>query len=388
MRKMEFKIIFLYGLLLCYLFFGHILFVDALSSYTTYLDPIVWLILCVLTYVFNSGEKARYKSKIDKIQTIFIIILMYLMIYFSSGLLLGYVRSPYSHSFIGIARNVWSFVTVIVFQEYIRSVLVNYTNKKFYWYIIITIIFTLFELNFYQISSNFESGEIAFKYISSTVFPALIKNILFTYLAVVAGCVANLVYRIPFTLSTLVLPIFPDFNWFLKGITESMLPFIIYLFINRHEEQEYRTKRRKSNFKELPLTILFLIVLFFIAGFFQYKPISIMSNSMADVIHRGDVVIVEAFDGNPEKLDVQDIVSYQIGGSVVVHRIIEIKVQEDGSYLYRTKGDNNNAPDVELVELSQITGIVKFKIPKIGYPAVWLQEFLHQSAPTNIEAPK
>lgn len=388
MKNLENKIIVLYGFLITYCVFGHIVFVDQLASYEIYLTPIIWLALCVFTLVITRGEKGRYKAKSDKVQTIFIIILIYLMIYFSSGLVLSYIRSPYSHTLIGIVRNVWSFLTVIIFQEYIRSVLVGYTRKRKSLYVLIVIIFTLFDINFYHIGSNFTGGESAFKYISSTIFPALVRNCLFTYLAVVAGCMANLVYRLPIMLATLVLPILPNLNWFLKGITESLLPLFIYFFINRiHEEKTVRYRSRKKSYREIPFTIIFVIIIFFIAGFFNYRPISIMSNSMADIFYRGDMVIVEKIGSNSDDLDVQDIIEYNLDGYRIVHRIIEIKVLEDGTKMYRTKGDNNNTPDKEWVSPEQIRGVVRLKIPKLGYPAVWLNELLNNGAP-EVEAPR
>lgn len=47
-----------------------------------------------------------------------------------------------------------------------------------------------------------------------------------------------------------------------------------------------------------------------------------------------------------------------------------------GAYLYKTKGDNNNAPDTKLVEASQIVGKFTIGIKYIGYPTVMLQEAL------------
>ena len=75
MKNMERKILLIYILLISYCLFGHILFVDQLSQYDIYLTPIIWLILCIITYFITKGEKSRYKAKTDKIQTIFIVIL-------------------------------------------------------------------------------------------------------------------------------------------------------------------------------------------------------------------------------------------------------------------------------------------------------------------------
>ena len=146
-----------------------------------------------------------------------------------------------------------------------------------------------------------------------------------------------------------------------------------------------RSKRKKR--KEMTFLVAGILLILFVVGVFKYKPTSIMSNSMADIFHRGDVVIVKKISEN-DQLDVNDIVEYELYNAKVVHRIIEIKVDEDGKTIYRTKGDNNNAPDMEWVNTEQISGIVKLKIPKIGYPSVWLNEVFGNNKPSNIETPK
>ena len=46
--------------------------------------------------------------------------------------------------------------------------------------------------------------------------------------------------------------------------------------------------------------------------------------------------------------------------------------------LYQTKGDSNNVTDSKLVSLSQIKGIYCFRVKYIGFPSVWLYEFLNK----------
>ena len=53
------------------------------------------------------------------------------------------------------------------------------------------------------------------------------------------------------------------------------------------------------------------------------------------------------------------------GKDTITHRITEID-EENGKKLYKTKGDNNNTEDKELVQTNQIKGILLFKISKLG----------------------
>ena len=79
-------------------------------------------------------------------------------------------------------------------------------------------------------------------------------------------------------------------------------------------------------------------------------------------------------------LKINDIIKYRLGNHTIVHRIVKIK-EEKGEKVFITKGDNNNAVDQEVVHIDQVMGIVRFKIPKIGYPTVWLSEFFDKTRP-------
>ncbi len=93
--------------------------------------------------------------------------------------------------------------------------------------------------------------------------------------------------------------------------------------------------------------------------------VSVVSESMEPVLHRGDLVFVI----KPNDLEVGDIVIYQKQGSqfTIIHRIIEKK--EDG---YIIKGDNNPSPDAGIVKHQQINGKVLFAVPLLGYPRLAL----------------
>ncbi len=114
----------------------------------------------------------------------------------------------------------------------------------------------------------------------------------------------------------------------------------------------------------------------------NYKPLYgayvIISPSMVPTINVQDAVVIKNVP--PEKLKKGDIITFistdtRYAGLTVTHRIIDIEKSQDGKLLFRTKGDNNNAPDDALVTENNIDGRVFLKIPKIGY----VQYFLSQS---------
>lgn len=82
----------------------------------------------------------------------------------------------------------------------------------------------------------------------------------------------------------------------------------------------------------------------------------VLTGSMEPTIMADDLIIVKA----QETYTPDEVVVYQSGNLLVVHRIVDI----DGD-LVTTQGDANNAPD-EPVELSRLKGSVVGVIPKAG----------------------
>lgn len=104
-------------------------------------------------------------------------------------------------------------------------------------------------------------------------------------------------------------------------------------------------------------------------------PLMVQSGSMSGTIEVGDLIIVHTFDESQE-LKKDDIVTFwdgEPGGTLVTHRIMQITTDDDGKMAYRTKGDANNAMDVNLVYPDDIVGIYRFRIPYLGNVALFMQ---------------
>lgn len=382
MKKIEGKIFILYLLVIFYVLFSTFVLIPNFKQTFTYvINPISWLIIFIVGMIITKGDTFRFKGKKDKVQVVFITILIYLIIYFLSGLLLGYQKSPYAHTLTGYIKNFLAFFIVIIFREMIRSIFVNKANKNKYLHIIITIIFIFVELNF---DSVFNSNAIAteqFKYFCSIVFPIIIKNILLTYLVAMAGYQAALSYSLPLMFADLVLPIFPALNWFVMALYSMLLTFSTFIIVNHEYENKNlrlskRRLRKESPYKLIPLVAVIVVFVSFVAGFFKYMPVAIMSNSMKNLIERGDVVIIAKLSSKEIKeLKIGDIIEYESETTSIIHRIIKIEKEQD-ELLFTTKGDANDSADLKKVTEKQIVGKAGVKIPKIGYPAVLLSELL------------
>lgn len=385
MKKFNKKTIVIYSLILVYILFSNIFGYKYYSTImTSVINPLFYIITFIISILLsNADHNQRIKAKVNKYQTMFILIISYLIIYVLLGLFLGYVKSIYSHAFLGILKNIWDYIIPIIFIELIRNILVrNSCNSKIV-FLIIVLLFTLIDIDLFNIISLTNKAEI-FKSTFSIILPAAIKNLSLTYISKTSGYTTNLIYLLPQKLTNIILPIFPDLDWYFISLLGILLPVFAFIII-KHLDDKIESSKSKSRIKkEKPIRIIILItplIIFclFVAGIFKYKPTAIVSNSMHPIFDRGDVVIVEKLDRKKRKnLKKYDIIEYKLNNIIVAHRIIHIEKHNDGSILYITKGDNNNTADNEKVSSNQINGIVKFRVPKVGYPSVWLNDFFNK----------
>lgn len=110
----------------------------------------------------------------------------------------------------------------------------------------------------------------------------------------------------------------------------------------------------------------------------KYNAFIIVSQSMYPTLKVNDAIITKKVDGSDLKIN--DIITFissdsRYSGFTITHRIVEKAKLSDGTYLFKTKGDYNNVTDSSMVNESDITGKVIFKIPMLGY----IQYFLSTS---------
>lgn len=133
----------------------------------------------------------------------------------------------------------------------------------------------------------------------------------------------------------------------------------------------------KKIFKYIILNIL--IILFIINLILSFEEnthifgiymFNIVSESMEPTLEVNDVVVVKKC----ESLQLQkgDIITFQQDGRTISHRILDI-TKDKNIIKFRTKGDNNEIPDSDLIPESQVYGKVLFSIRKIGKIISYIQ---------------
>ncbi|QKS70896.1 signal peptidase I [Paenalkalicoccus suaedae] len=95
--------------------------------------------------------------------------------------------------------------------------------------------------------------------------------------------------------------------------------------------------------------------------------VTVQSGSMSPTIKTGSVIGINS-TVDKEALKENDIIMFQREqGMYVTHRIVSVEQIGDDVY-YKTKGDNNEAPDVTPVSSEQVIGSFNgMNIPLLGY---------------------
>lgn len=139
-----------------------------------------------------------------------------------------------------------------------------------------------------------------------------------------------------------------------------------------------KNKRMTKNiFKYIILNIL--IILFIINLILSFEEnthilgiymFNIVSESMEPNLKINDVVVVKKVE--KQQLQKGDIITFKQDERIISHRIEDI-IKEKGTIKFKTKGDNNEISDPDLVDSGQVYGKVLFSIKKIGKVISYIQ---------------
>lgn len=341
------------------------------------ISVVVWALILVIFQILLGIESDRTSNKIDTIQVVFLYTVTYYILTYLVGIIVGYTKTPYSLVPISIIKNVLPVLLVIILQEIFRyNVIVKCKNKLVITMLIITFILLDIALNISHYS--FGTAMDIFEVIGILIVPSIANNLLLTFMDYKAGYYPTIIYRILTECLIFIIPVVPDFNIYIQAVLKVVFPTILFLKFNTmYAKQTFSLVRRKSLarvFVNVAIACVVLVIVFLVSGAFKYYAMAIGSASMTPNVNKGDAVIVEKLK-TTAKLKKGMIIAFRYDKTVICHRIYKIEMK-NGSMVITTKGDNNNAPDNWELERYNVIGKVNYKIPVIGWPSVWLSEFL------------
>ncbi len=383
MKKRKIKsyyIIFLFETLIMFLV-TLINFNSSLSN--VYALPFV-LFICDFIFFFVLGFEKKNK-RLNKIVTfdVFMFSMIFLILFYLFGIIIGFAESKNYLTLYGLTVFIIPTILKIFFKEHLRnSLLTKSDNNKFliiYTFLLFIMIDILPALSILKILNIHD----IFIFIALVLLPSIAINILSTYINIKVGFMPVIIYLLIFSLYQYIVPIVPDPNEYLKAIIDFVLPIFILFkvrkIVNKYSDEDQEIDRNYNKSRIILLIIpiiLTIVIIYFVSGYFRYYALAIASGSMNPTFDRGSVVIIEQMNekyDNYHKLKEGEIIAFKAEKNIVVHRLIRIVNINDDVYFY-TKGDANKDEDDYLIKKENIIGIVRFKIPYIGYPTVWFSE--------------
>jgi signal peptidase len=140
-----------------------------------------------------------------------------------------------------------------------------------------------------------------------------------------------------------------------------------------HDSPRFRVRRLASTAagglgRVVLVAAVAVLAATFLPALFGYHRYVLVGGSMEPTIHKGSLVFDEIVP--VEDLRRGDVITYvpPITHEPVTHRVVSVDVQKDGTRVFRTKGDHNEAPDLRPFTLREPRQArVAFAIPVLGW---------------------
>lgn len=324
-------------------------------------------------------RKDRHYLRGGATRAIITVVLAVFIIAFLAGLFLGFNRS---YASLSLAKNFEGLIPTVllaVITELLRQNLYRKSNNRWQNVVFFTTISSLMYIILALIPSQLTDIEKIFLFICGSVFPIIATEMLCSYLTKNVGIQPSLTYKLIVKCYVYVLPIIPNLGDYLYAVIAIIIPFVIYHMVEQMDtfDSHARQRMRKVNIGIIaaPLTVLLVVLVALVSGFFNYWLIAVGSGSMSGTFERGDAVMIEKMSA--DKLKENDIIAFKKDGIIVTHRIVNIYT-ENGQYIFTTKGDANAEIDSFTTPGESVIGRITMKTKYIGFPTLWMNEIFNK----------
>jgi len=355
--------------LLCFLIFSKI--------FNPIIIAIVLLVFMVITtkLIKSYKQSGKYNKKLTKLMTAIGII--YIVLIYIIGIYIGFYEAGIKLSIRTIFRFIIPYIVIIVSIEKIRKTVLLKDDKKSN--IIILIISVMVDIALTVSARNYETLKDYFPLITFTIFSSIANNMLFNYIIQKhRNSKAIISYRIITTVYTYIIPIVPNIHILFESIIRVIMPFIIYMLLEKMYTKKDKQKTHLSKTRDIIITSILAIIttsiVMLISCEFKYGLLVIGSGSMTGVINKSDGIIYKTLDED-EEIEIGDIIVFSQEETKIIHRVID-KQDLGKETRYYTKGDANQVEDDGYRLREDIVGKVKLRVPYIGILPVALNEAL------------
>ncbi len=333
---------------------------------------ILLLPLAALVWVFIKKRSILSLNTRQVIMLIAVIGVLYIILYYLTGLKFGFVKNPYRLTIKNFFQFFLPTAAIIFSTEVIRYVMRAQNSK-------LADVLSYLSCVTAEVLITATLGSISrfhrfMDFLGLALFPAIVANILYHYLSKRYGPIPNIIYRGCTTLYLYLFAVVPAMPDPLFAFLNLIVPMAVYSFIDMLYEKKRRYALGKKNKAAAPLTVATVVIMaaliMLISNRFAYGALVIATDSMTGELNRGDAAIFEQYDG--QVITDGQVIVFEKDGSTVVHRVVDIKCI-NGVNRYYTKGDVNEDIDEGYITGSNIMGIVSMKVPYVGYPTLWMR---------------
>ena len=344
--------------------------------FTRTVIAIILLVYMITNRALVKSYKARGKYNKKLTVVMMIIAGVYLATIYILGIYIGFYNATVKFSMWSIINYILPYIVIILSAENIRKIILLKEDKKSQ--IILLIVFILLDIaittNIYDLKSLTDY----YMLIGFIMFASIANNLLFNQIITkYRNCKAIIIYRLITTLYVYIIPIVPNIHILFESILRIVLPYIIYLILEKlYSKKEKQVPIRTKTKEILATSILIILVgglIMLISCQFRYGILVIGSGSMTGTINKGDAIIYER-QHEDEEIKVGDIIVFYNDKVKVIHRVIDKKDFGNGIHYY-TKGDANPNKDEGYRTEETIIGKVKLRVPYIGQLTIMLNEF-------------
>lgn len=332
-----------------------------------------------ISFIFFGYHKLKFNSvKKNTIILLFIVLVVYFIAIYGIGYVTGYEQNTNDLSLNGIVNNVLGVVILITTTELLRYIFISSNRDKKYLIILFTIIISLIEFNLSFENIKDVSLQSIFYLTTTTIIPIFVKNMLLSYLSYNLGFIPCIIYNVVMSIYMFIIPVLPNINNYFVSMLGIIIPFIIYVFTSRMLTEYYDKTTPEFNHRvfsiiDIPIGILIVVIIIFISGMFRYFLIGVASESMTPTILKGDAILVDK-SAKVDDMNIGDVIAYNNGDKVIIHRIVSITNNDEGIKVVDTKGDANNTNDNVELKDDDIVGRMIIRVPYLAWPTIWFRE--------------
>ena len=338
-------------------------------------------VLFLITYKYIGFEKTKIMNEKGIYRITIFFTIGFLIISYSIGLFIGFLKTPYSLKPLMIIRNILPPLLFIITSEMLRYQFCKKGSRSKLILILTVIVFSLldiaFNISMYDLTNRTKILEL----ICVVLIPSIFKNVMLTDFSYRYGYKITLIYSLITNLYVYFVPIFPAYDVYLNAIIDIIIPLLIMATVNsiyrKKEKEDIRDKHIISKIITIILVLFMILIVSLNSNLFRFWSATIASGSMEPTISVGDVVIIDKmYQKNLSKLEEGQVLVFSYKEKIYTHRIVKIS-DNNGEYYIKTKGDREGQEeDFWTVRNDDVIGVVKFKIKYIGYATVWLNEML------------